>query len=306
MQKVKSLVNSAITKGFEDFDYHYFEGRGLDAATLVNAASSPPFGSPLRVILLRNFDKVSAKGQELVVRFTKSIPEYATLVITCGKLEGNDKRKKVYAALLADKESCRDFAHPLPDKTMAIIKQTADELKIKIEPQALEYLIETVGNNIGILEQELTKLDIYVGSGNIIKESDVAQLTGAGITGTVYDLPVKIAQGSTAEAINLLNNLLLTKEGEGTILFRIKEFFLRLNMAKSANASQYSLMKDFHLIKKTAESLAMFAPKLSFGCIISCLHHIYESEISLKSAGMKKNIILIDLVSRLCVEVNGE
>jgi DNA polymerase III delta subunit len=67
MQKVKSLVNLAVTKGFEDFDYHYFEGRGLDAATLVNAASSPPFGSPLRVILLRNFDKVSAKGQDLIL-----------------------------------------------------------------------------------------------------------------------------------------------------------------------------------------------------------------------------------------------
>jgi len=306
MKKVKSLIDSVITKGFEDFDYHYFEGRGLDAPALINAASSPPFGSPIRVILLRNFDKVSPKGQELISRFIGLIPEYTTLVMTCGKIEGNDKRKKVFKTLLADKKTCIEFGLLPPDKISAIIRQTADELQIKIEPQALEYLIETIGNNIGILEQELIKLGIYVGPDNSIKESDIAQLTGAGIIGTVYDLPVKIAQGSTAEALRLLNNLLLTKEGEGTILFRIKEFFLRLNMAKVANASLYSLMKDFHLFKKTAEILTMFTQKLSFGCIISCLHYIYECEIGLKSAGMKKNIILIDLVSRLCVEVNGE
>ncbi len=306
MKKVKSLVSSVIIRGFEDFDYHYFEGRGLDAPALINAASSPPFGSPLRVILLRNFDKVSPKGQDLIVRFTESIPEYATLVMTCGKLESNDKKKKVYKVLLANKAACFEFGDLTPEKIHASIKQTADELQIKIEPPALEYLIDTVGNNIGILEQELIKLGIYVGPGNSIKESDVAQLTGAGLIGTIYDLPVKIAQGSTAEALKLLNVLLLTKEGEGTILFRIKDFFIRLNMAKTANASLYSLMKDFHVFKKTAESLLMFAPKLSFGCIISCLHHIYECEICLKSAGMKKNIILIDLVSRLCVEVNRE
>jgi len=194
MKKVKSLIDSFVTKGFEDFDYHYFEGRGLDAPTLVNAASSPPFGSPLRVILLRNFDKVSPRGQDLIVRFTESIPEYATLVMTCGRLDGRDKRKKAYKTLLANKKACIEFGLLPPDKISASIKQTADELQIKIEPQTLEYLIETVGNNIGILEQELIKLGIYVGSGNTIKENDIAQLTGAGLIGTVFDLPVKIAE----------------------------------------------------------------------------------------------------------------
>ena len=76
LKKVKDLVSSVIQKGFEDFDYHYFEGRGLDAPTLINAASQPPFSSPLRVAWLRNIDKVSPKGQDLLLKFIDSIPDY--------------------------------------------------------------------------------------------------------------------------------------------------------------------------------------------------------------------------------------
>ncbi|MCP4582631.1 MAG: DNA polymerase III subunit delta [candidate division Zixibacteria bacterium] len=306
MKKVKDLINSVIQKGFEDFDYHYFESRGLDMPTLINAASSPPFGSPIRVVLLRNVDKVSPKGQTLLMKFIESIPEYTTLVLTSGKLEPKDKKKKIFKALLAHKKDCIEFAEPTPEKALILLEQTAKDLQIDITREALEYLVETIGCKVGILEQEINKLAIYAGNDTVIGEGDVAQLIGAGTMGTVVDLPVKIARGEIADAIKLLHHLQLTKQGEGTILFRIKDFFLKLNMAKTTNVPSYILAKNFRLLKKTSDALVQIAPRLSFSCLINCLHYIYESEISLKSAGLKKNIILIDLVSRLGVEVNRE
>ena len=299
LKKVKDMVNSFVDKGFEAFDYNQYEGRGVDAAEIINAVSSPPFGSSLRVVVLRNFEKVSPKNQDMIIKFLNSIPEYSSLVMTCGKLDGNDKKKKVFKALLTPKGNSHEFKTPTPESSANFLKDRASELGYDITTDAIDYLIETVGCEIGILEQELTKVAIYVGEGKTIDEADVATLTGAGTLGTVFDLPVKVAECNTGEALRLLRKLLLTKESEGTILYRIKDFFLKLNLAKIANANAWTLTRQFHFTIKAAETYARLSPKLSFSNIINCLHHIYESEISLKSAGMRKDLLLIDLISRL-------
>jgi DNA polymerase-3 subunit delta len=306
LKKVKDMVNSFVDKGFEAFDYSQYEGRGLDAAEVINAVSSPPFGSPLRVVVLRNFEKVTPKNQEMIVKFLDQIPEYASLVMTCGKLDGNDKKKKVFKALLTPKGNSHEFKAPTPESAAAFIKEIAKEQGYVIAPEAIDYLIETVGCEIGILEQELGKVAIFVGEGKTITEADVASLIGAGTLGTVFDLPVKAAEGDIAGALKLLRKLLLTKESEGTILYRIKDFFLKLNAAKIANTNAWGLARKYHLTIKAAESYVRIAPKVSFAAIINCLHHIYESEISLKSAGMRKDLLLVDLVCRLGNEVRRE
>ena len=306
MNKVKSLVATVIDKSFMDFDYSYFEGRGLDASLAINTASSPPFGSPLRVVVIRNFEKVSIKGQELILKFIDSIPDYATVVLTSGKLEGADKRKKIFKALLNNKQACVEFSEPMPDKAVVVMTGLAKEMKMHISQSAVEYLVETVGCNLGILEQEMRKLSIYAGADEEITEATVAQLIGAGTIGTIFDLPIRMASKDIEGALRLLHRLLLTKESEGTILFRIKDFFLKLNMTKTASASSFILMKKYRLSKKVSDILVDLAPGLSFDCIINCLHYIYESEISLKSAGINKEIILYDLVSRVGAEISGE
>jgi DNA polymerase-3 subunit delta len=306
MVKVKDLVNEVITKDFESFDFDYFDGRGLDAATVINAASSPPFGSPLRVVLVRNFNKMSPKNQEMIIRFLDSIPEYATLVLTSGKLDGKDRKKKVYKTLLSRKGYAYEFAAPTAKQAADLLNQWAKELGVELGDGAVEYLIETVGLDIGILNQELQKLATYVGDDRVISEADVANLTGAGTLGTVFDLPVRIVEGDMEKAYKLLNKLLLTKASEGTILFRIKDFFLKLNMIKCSNSSAWILVRNFKYTQKAADFLVKLAPGLSFDRLMNCFHHIYESEISLKSARMRKDLILIDLISRLGMEIAGE
>jgi len=305
MKKVKDLVDSVIDKNFESFDYDYLDGRGLDAAVLINAASSPPFGSPLRVVLVRNFDKMSTKNQEMTAKFIDSIPEFATLVLTCGELDGKDKQKKIFKTIFSHKGHDFEFKEPTPDMAMTMLKEKAKELKLEITDEATEYLIESVGCNIGILERELEKLAIYANNQKIT-EDDIAQLMGAGTLGTIADLPIKIAQGDLEGAFKLLHKLMLSKESEGTILFRIKDFFLKLNMAKTVNATSWVLTTKFRLSKKAAEILCQLAPQIAYDRLMNCLHYIYESEISLKSARMSKDIIMIDLVARLGAEIRGE
>ena len=301
-KKMKSLVSSVIERGFEEFDYDVFEGRGLDAPLLVNTASSPPFGSPLRIVVLRNLEKVSPKGLKLIEKFIGVIPNTTTLIMTVQKA---DKRKPIFKALFAKKNACAEFAEPTPALAVKHILETAHETDIKITSDAAAYLVETTGCDIGQLEQELNKLTLYAGLGETIKKEDIALVSGAGVIGTVSDLPEKITAGDTAGALSLLHNLMLTKQSEGKILYRLKDYFLNLNMVKVTNAQSWTLAK-YGYLKNTADTLIRAANKLSFNCITNCLHCIYESEINLKSTGLKNSIILIDLVARLGVEIDRE
>lgn len=302
-KRIKSLIDAVIEKGYEDFDCDYFEGRGLDATVLINAASSPPLGSPLRVVVLRNLDKVSPKGLGLIERFIGSIPDYTTLIITCEKI---DKRKKIFKTLLADENACVHFGQPSPSKAVELVAESARQLDTHISAEARDYLVETVGPDIGRLEQELAKLALYVGPDATIQKVDVAQMCGVGGAGTIFDLPERITSGDIAGAFVLLNSLLLAKQSESKILFRVKDYFLKLNTVKALNASPWLLVKKFGMLEKTAENIYQTAKRLPEKCITNCIHYIYECEIGLKSTGLKKDVILFDLISRLGLEVKGE
>jgi DNA polymerase III delta subunit len=296
--RVKDLVRAAIASGFEDFDCNYFAARGLDVANLINIACSAPVASPLRVMVIRDIDKLAPKGQELLEKFIPRIPEHTTIAMTSEKI---DARKKLFKTLLKDIKACVAFNELTHDKAVEIVIKAAQAHKTQISPEAAAYLVESVGCNPGRLEQEVAKLAIAENN-KVIQKADIAEMCGAGLSGTISDLPEKIIEGDLTGALILLHYLLLSKESEGSILYRLKEYFLRLNTIKLYNAPPPVVIRILGLNPlntKLAENLSRHARKVSVTAITDCLHLIYESEIQLKSAGLAKDIILFDLVNRL-------
>jgi DNA polymerase III delta subunit len=297
--RVKDLVRGAVAEGYGDFDSNFYSARGLDIATVINVACSAPIASPLRVVVIRDIDKLSPKGQELLERFIPRIPEYTTIALTSEK---TDARKKLFKTLLKDEKACVAFNELSHNKAVEIVIKSAQAQQTQISPEAAAYLVETVGRSAGRLEQEIGKLALCDPASKSIQKTDIAEMCGAGLSGTISDLPEKIIDGDLAGALILLHHLLLAKESEGSILYRLKEYFLRLNLIKLNNAPPPLVIRILGLNSqniKLAENLSRNARKVPASAIINCLHLIYESEISLKSAGLSKDIILFGLVNRL-------
>jgi DNA polymerase-3 subunit delta len=302
--KIKSLKNLVIEKGFEEFDYNVFEGRGLDGAELINIASSPPFGSPIRIVVLRNIEKVSPKGLKMLESFIASIPKHTTLIVTAGKI---DKRKSIFKMLYKNRNACVNFKMPNPAAAVEHVMETAAEKNYKIAPETAAYLVESIGSDIGYLDRELDKLVLYAGPDSPIEKDDIVQVSGAGVSGTAPGIPEKILDGDIGGALILLQNLLSTKKSEGSILFIIKDYFLAINKIKASKGVPSAFAgKKYGYLPKTVEILNQAARKIPAERIINCLHCIYECEINLKSAGLKNHIILADLVARLGIEIQGE
>lgn len=298
-KRIKGLISAVITPGFESFDSAFFNARGVDMTAVINNASSPPMGSALRVTVLRDIDKLTPKAQELLERFIKQIPNYSCLVLTCEKI---DRRKKLYKTLLDDRKSCVEFREMTPQKAAELAITLAEEAKAELSRENALYLVETIGTDYGRIHQEIDKLTTYVGVGEPIGREAIAQMCGGNISGTATDLPEKLASGDVAGALKILEQLLLAKESEGGILYRLKDFFLKVNLAKLSNMTPEAMARALGY----GDSFAFFAERLikisrgiSQEAVADCLLAIYECEISLKSGRISKDLLLRQLLCQI-------
>ena len=101
-ERVRSLIKAVIEPGSEPFDLDRFDGDRVDFSKVINAASTPPVISSLRVTILTSVDKLSAQSLNRLEPFLSKIPAYSVLAMTAVKL---DKRIKIFKRLAAEEKT---------------------------------------------------------------------------------------------------------------------------------------------------------------------------------------------------------
>jgi len=77
----------------------------------------------------------------------------------------------------------------------------------QLDPAAAQLLVELVGQEMGLLDQELAKLAVYVGEAAAIQSDDVDSLVGHSRAAEVWKIFDMIGAGQPAEALLLLDRL---------------------------------------------------------------------------------------------------
>ncbi|HJN09353.1 MAG TPA: DNA polymerase III subunit delta [Pirellulaceae bacterium] len=83
---------------------------------------------------------------------------------------------------------------------------------VKLESHAASSLLEVVGPELGLLDQELAKLALFAGSGGKITTEMVADVVGGWRAKTTWDLVDAAAEGDAGEALRQLERLLYSGE----------------------------------------------------------------------------------------------
>lgn len=82
----------------------------------------------------------------------------------------------------------------------------------KLALDAAELLVELTGSHLGLLEQELSKLAVYVGDRQTITVQDVDSLVAGNRVQTVWQILEALGRGELSEALIILDRLL--EQGE--------------------------------------------------------------------------------------------
>jgi DNA polymerase III subunit delta len=216
-QAVEKLQKRVLDPAWMQFNYHQLEGdRAESIIEGLNQAITPVFGLGERMVWLINTNicqqKPTADNLSELERTLKVIPETSHLLFTTSKKPdgrlGSTKLLQKYAEV-------KDFSLIPPWKTDLIatqVRETAQKLQLKLTTQAVDLLVQSVGNNTRQLWNELEKLKIYWGDNDRpLDEKAVAKLVLCN-TQNSLKLAEAIKDGSTDLALGLVNDLINRNE----------------------------------------------------------------------------------------------
>lgn len=133
-----------------------------------------------------------------------------------------------------------NFEYQKPYQIQNRLKAIINGYKVNVEVSTLAYLIECCGTDMQELINETRKLIEYVGPGNTITNQDIDKLSIKKMESIIFDLTDSLGKKNTKQAIDVLRNLILSKEPLQKILITLYNHFKKLYLTKLA----ISLNKD--------------------------------------------------------------
>jgi DNA polymerase III delta subunit len=165
----------------------------------------------------------------------------------------------------------------------AWIRQEAKRLGIEIEAEAAEALIQSVGENLFELQNELSKLSLLC-AGRKVRVADLASVIGTYRLNAVFDLVESIEPGSAARSLEILQRIMRSgAERPSAIIYQLTRHFLALLKAKiGMRARGYG----FERVQRRAAS---FDAKE----IIVWLENLRRAELILKTSSFPEEALLV-------------
>ncbi|MCI8699895.1 MAG: DNA polymerase III subunit delta [Clostridia bacterium] len=208
---------------------------------IISDIETPAFGFDKKLIIAKNTSLFKREGRKKNIEIEKlkekietyindNIEELKESVVLIFIEEEADKGKLLD---LIDKNgiTCK-FDEQKPIELQKRLKAICDMYKVNIDISTLQYFIECCGTNMQILINEIRKLIEYVGSGETIQKEDIDKLSIRQIESIIFDLTDNLGQKNVSKALEVLHNLIYTKEPIQKILITLYNHFKKLYIVK--------------------------------------------------------------------------
>lgn len=209
-----AIVSAMLGDSDPAFALSHFPGDKLDFSTVRNDLETLPFLGKVRIVIVEQADSFVTANREALERYVANPSKIGVLILEVKTFPETTKLAKALpdAAKIACKapaaykvvEWCRSWAESRHRKPLA--------------PDAAELLVELVGPQMGLLDQELAKLAVAVGSRPRIEAEDVDKLVGRSRSGNVFRILDAVGEGRPAEALGILAELFADGEEPFAIL----------------------------------------------------------------------------------------
>ncbi len=191
-----------------EFAVAAYPGDKLDFSTVRNDLDTLPFLAPARIVIVEQADAFVTEHRAALEKYVAAPSKVGVLVLDVKTFPETTKLAKALPD--AAKIACKG---PPPYKLAEwCVSWSAAGHGKKLAPDAAELLVELVGPQMGLLDSELEKLAVAIGTKETIEAGDVDRLVGRSRAADVFRILDAIGEGKPAEALAVLGQLL--EEGE--------------------------------------------------------------------------------------------
>ncbi len=225
---VAELIKSRLPGQNRAFNLDIFYGDDFDRDSFVDRISTFPLFSERRLVVLKNFDSLSAANQDFVLESIERLSESAILVVEALSPKPDTARMKKLEQLAERLGLAFCFQHLSDDETIERVRTRLEREGHRIAPEALELLVESVGTHLVDLANEIEKIALSTDAGAPIGREDVAAVVGRYRTESLFRLLDQIGWGEPGEAIVMMHRVIDGGEDPVFVLAMVLRRILQL------------------------------------------------------------------------------
>ncbi len=284
-----SEMRKELAGGFESFNYHRMEGKGLTVQALTEAVEAMPMMTRRTMVQVIDWDvyKLNEEQRNGLIGLLEDFPEYCCLALVYDQLEykPNKTCKKLYAALNQYARTVKFEEQSQND----ILKWVARRFKAtghSIDAPTAEHLLFTCGSLMNGLIPEIEKIGAYA-KGERITKADIDAVAAPVLEAQVFEMTNAVAKRDFDHAAEVLGTLLQLQEEPFMLLALIGKELRKLHTARIAldtGRDKFWLMERWNMRSDyPAKLLLDNAKRVSRSWCANAVKRCYEVDLRIKS-----------------------
>lgn len=299
---IEQWTRASIAADSAQFDYDSFDAGEAKADDIIASCLALPMMAQRRCVLVRHVDKMNAAELAILAHYlSEPSPSTSHLFET----EATDRRQKSWQKIIA---SCRqeEFKVPYPDRIPAwIVDRCRAHYKRQIDTASAQFLLDCVGNDLGEIDSELSKLDLFVEDKKPIRIDDIEEMVGFR-SENVFEWIRSIGEKDCPKAFHWMDGLFggnTEIHGPLALLGRHFHALIKIKVLQQERlgeeeiAARLNLNAFFHF-KKLGFGRQAKAFKLSE--LETALDRIVDTERMVKSSSADPRLAMESLVFGIC------
>lgn len=287
LRSYKKRLKYAII-GEDDMNYSYYEGKDTDVNSVIDNAQTLPFFSERKLIIVENSGWCKSGGTDMA-DYLSQPDDFTYFVFIETEV---DKRNKLYKKINETGYVC-ELNHPKADEMVNWAAGMLMQAGKKITRSDIEMFLESTGNDMELVKNELDKLIAYSGDKDHISREDIEAVTTVTLTNKVYDMCRAITQKKHAEALRLYEDLLALRESPMSIMYKISRQFKQLLDVKDLLDDGYRqdmIMSKLHIPSFVASKLIQQARGYDRNSLMDHIDRCLELEEAFKTGDMPERL----------------
>ena len=250
VNKIKKIFGKLVN------GLNYIKIDNSNINNLIPELQTPAFGHEKKLIIIKNTDllkkQTKKKSQFIqdeiekvylyIIENLENIKDQNILIFIEEEIEKNKLFKELEKRAIV----CNFEIEKIPEISKRI-KYICNAYHVDIDNITLNYFIECCGTNMQDLINEIRKLIEYKGMNGIIKKEDIDLLSIKQFDSVIFDLTDNLGKKNVSKSLDVLRNLIYTKEPIQKILITLYNHFKKLYIVKICEKNKQDISENLNL-----------------------------------------------------------
>ena len=296
---IKSLKSRLFSDaGSRDLNMNIFYGTENSLGEMISACMAYPMLADRRLVIVKNFNKMKISDPDSLEKYV-SKPISSTVLILSAEESG---KTKIFQTLKNKSETIS--CDPIPEyKLNDWIFSFYNAKNIHIDRQASQFLVNHIGSDLLIIENEIEKILNYKNNDTTITIDDLIQTTGASKQANIFTLQNALGGNQLGLSLKISKSLIESGEnisGINAILFAFYRKVMIVSSLKVLGKNHRQITEETKLgdfqLKNIFPIAERYSPK-QIGKIIQLLKNL---DMDIKTSNISEKHALNMLCYNIC------